>query len=323
MARGTRAGLLTIVIAALAASGPGCAAQPAAETPGAQLKQPNAAKLPKGWTAETRKVKAATPKGEQEKEITYYKNSIGMEMGLIRAGEFMMGGDESPEQVALKCGVQSDEDLFQAEQPQHRVRITRPFYMGKYLVTQSQWRTVMGKNPSYFKGEENPVETVSWTDAVEFCKKLSAKEGVTYRLPTEAEWEYACRAGTTTPFYFGGTLSTEEANYDGDYTYGNGREGKDRQETTPVGSFAPNAFGLYDMHGNLLEWCQDRFEPDYYWNSPTQDPTGPATGKLRAARGGSMETGPVFCRSAFRVGAPESLKVAHVGFRVVCDGAAR
>jgi len=313
-------------MAALGVSVRAHAAEPASGTPDAQLKPWDATKQPRGWTAETHKIKIATPKGELEKEITCYKNSMGMEFVLIPEGEFMMGGDEPPEQVALKCGTQGDATLFQPEQPQHRVRITKPFYMGKYLVTQSQWQAVMGDNPSHFKGEEKPVEMVSWADAVEFCKKLSEKDGVTYRLPTEAEWEYACRAGTTTPFYFGETLSTDESNYDGDYSYGSGRKGQNRQKTTPVGSFAPNAFGLCDMHGNLLEWCQDWFEPDYYWNSPTEDPTGPAkgkSGKLHVLRGGSMESSPEFCRSAFRVGAPEVLKQPSVGFRIVCDGAAR
>ena len=204
-------------------------------------------------------------------------------------------------------------EWFQNEQPQHRVKITKPFYMGVYVVTQAQYEAVMGANPSYFKGESNPVEKVSWNDAVEFCKKLSAKTGQTVRLPTEAEWEYACRAGTTTPFNTGETISTDQANYNGNFTYGSGSKGEYRQKTVAVGSFAPNALGLYDMHGNVWEWCQDWYDAGYYKNSPTDDPPGPEKGESRVLRGGSWNSDPRSCRSAVRSrGVPGTASTASV-----------
>jgi formylglycine-generating enzyme required for sulfatase activity len=164
-------------------------------------------------------------------------NGASLKLLLIPAGQFMMGGDETPEQVARKCGGEKAmADWFQNEQPQHQVKITRPFYMGVYLVTQAQYEAVMGNNPSFFKGESLPVEQVSWNDAVEFCKKLSAKTGQTVRLPTEAEWEYACRAGTTTAFNTGETISTEQANYNGNFTYGSGRKGKTEVRLCQLGA---------------------------------------------------------------------------------------
>lgn len=136
--------------------------------------------------------------------------------------------------------------------------------MDKYDVTQAQYQAIMGTNPSNFKGDDLPVEQVSWNDAVEFCRKLSAKTGREYRLPTEAEWEYAARAGTTTPFAFGDTVTPDIANYDGDYPYGDAPRGTNRQTTTPVGSLgAANGFGLYDMQGNVWEWCLDYWHDNY------------------------------------------------------------
>ncbi|MFM5961732.1 MAG: formylglycine-generating enzyme family protein, partial [Dolichospermum sp.] len=155
-------------------------------------------------------------------------------------------------------------------------------------------------NPSRFEGANRPVEQVSWYEAVEFCARLSRIENKVYRLPTEAEWEYACRAGTTTPFYCGETISTDLANYDGDYTYGDGLKGVDRQQTTGVGSFPSNPFGLYDMHGNVWEWCEDTWH-DNYKNAPTD---GTAWADLsdnrKVLRGGSWYLHPVSCRSASR-----------------------
>jgi serine/threonine-protein kinase len=170
-------------------------------------------------------------------------NSIGMEMVYVPAGSFIMGSENG------------DSD----EKPMHRVTISSGFYMGRYEVTQAQWQAVMGTNPSDFKGCDNcPVEQVSWDDAQEFIRQMNARgDGYTYRLPTEAEWEYACRAGTTTAFAYGDLLSSEQANFDGKHPYGGASKGVYRQKTTLVGSFQPNAFGLYDMHGNVWEWCQD------------------------------------------------------------------
>ena len=158
--------------------------------------------------------------------------------------------------------------------------------MGVHQVTQAQWQAVMGANPSHFKGESNlPVENVSWDECVAFCEALGKKDGKPYRLPTEAEWEYACRAGTTTPFHFGGTITVNQANYDGNYTYGNGKKGVYRQKTTPVGSFPANAWGLFDMHGNVWEWCADWYGP--YPEEELKDPQGFVGGDRRVCRGGS------------------------------------
>ena len=238
-----------------------------------------------------------------------FTNSIGMKLVYIPPGEFMMG---SPSKE-LQRG--SDEG------PQHQVKITSGFYMGTTEVTQFQYEQIMNKNPSHFKGQNNPVEMVSWYDVVEFCKKLSEKEGKTYRLPTEAEWEYACRAGTTTPFYTGETISTDQANYDGNYFYGNGAKGVCRKRTIDVGSFPPNAFGLYDMHGNVKEWCQDWYDGNYYSTSPTTDPQGPFPGfdRMRVIRGGSWCNVPWGCRSADRVQGKPVDRGSSGGFRILLD----
>jgi formylglycine-generating enzyme required for sulfatase activity len=165
-------------------------------------------------------------------------------------------------------------------------------------VTQAQWQAVMGYNPSYFKGDDRPVEKVSWGDCQEFCLiHLAARDGKRYRLPTEAEWEYACRAGTTTPFSFGETISTDQANYDGNYTYGKGKKGTYRQQTTMVGSFPPNAWGLFDMQGNVWEWCQDGYGP--YPLRGNEDPLL-KDGLPRVLRGGSWDYYPRGCPPASR-----------------------
>ena len=176
------------------------------------------------------------------------------------------------------------------------MRITKPFYLGKYLVTQEQWEAVMGNNPSRFKGPKNPVETVSWDDCQQFLDKLNAKVGVRggkFQLPTEAQWEYACRAGSTTTYCFG-----DDESGLGEYAwYATNSGGR----THPVGEKKPNAWGLYDMHGNVWEWCQDWYDGSYYANSPTDDPTGPTTGSSRVFRGGSWRERARGCRSALRV----------------------
>ena len=174
--------------------------------------------------------------------------------------------------------------------------------MGKYEVTQEEYQAIMNENPSHFKGPKLPVEGLYWSDAKEFCRKLSAKEGKTYRLPSEAEWEYACRAGTATPFHFGATSSTDQVNYDGDYPYGNGKKGLARKKPTEVGSFAANKFGLHDMHGNVLEWCEDWFNKDEYQRGNCKDPRGPLQGSLsgEVARGGGFRNAAKDCRAAAR-----------------------
>ena len=190
---------------------------------------------------------------------------------------------------------------------QHEVSITKPFYLGVYVVTQAEYEKVMGNNPSWFsaKGDgkdkvkdmdtgQFPVEKVSWDDAVAFCKKLSElpeekKAGRVYRLPTEAEWEYACRAGTKTAFHYGDSLSSKQANFNGNFPYGGADKGPYLGRTAKVGSYAANAFGLYDMHGNVWEWCQDWYDENYYKNSPKEDPPGPAQGLHRVVRGGGWD----------------------------------
>jgi formylglycine-generating enzyme required for sulfatase activity len=186
--------------------------------------------------------------------------------------------------------------------------------MGVYTVTQEEWQAVMGNNPSKFKGEKNlPVERVSWDDCQEFIKKLREKDKKPYRLPTEAEWEFCCRAGTTTPFHFGETISTDQANYNGEI-YGNEKKGVPRGKTIPVGSFPANAFGLHDMHGNVFQWCQDGVG-DYPPNDVV-DPQGPEKSISRMLRGGSWDGSPRACRSAYRGRHEPGLRSDHIGLRV-------
>jgi formylglycine-generating enzyme required for sulfatase activity len=226
-------------------------------------------------------------------------NSIGMKLRLIPAGEFMMGspGTESG---------RSDNEI------QHRVSITKPFYLGVTEVTQEQYQKVMGTNPSQFKGPQNPVEEVSWADAVEFCRKLSAMPaektaGHVYRLPTEAEWEYACRSGTTTAYGFG-----DDASRLGDYGW---FEGNWDSKTPPVGEKKPNGWGLYDMHGNVFEWCQDWY--GVYPSGSATDPTGATSGSLRVYRGGSWASLARSCRSAIRSRFSPGYRNNDLGFRVL------
>jgi len=236
------------------------------------------------------------------KEIT---NSIGMKLVLIPKGTFMMGSPESEE------GRQKDET-------QHEVTISKDYYLGVYEVTQAQYEKVMGKNPSYFQGpkvgNENadlPVENVSWDAAVEFCKKLSdlpeeKKAGRVYRLPTEAEWEYACRACSKTAYAF-----DDEAGLLPEYGWFK-RNSSDRIHT--VGLLEPNAWGLYDMHGNVWEWCSDRYSE--YPKGAVSDPTGPRKGWDRVSRGGSWYFDAAICRSAIRYRYDPSLRYRFFGFRV-------
>ena len=253
--------------------------------------------------------KAATSPGSEPNvpggmEVT---NSIGMKLRLIPAGEFMMGSPET------------ESDRLDTE-TQHRVSITKPFYLGVTEVTQEQYEKVMGTNPSnfYFLGPQNPVENVSWTDAVEFCRKLSAMPaektaGHLYRLPTEAEWEYACRAGTTTAYGFGDDLSPlERRSRVGDYGW---FEDNSDSTTHPVGEKKPNAWGLYDMHGNVYEWCQDRYG-DYPSGSAT-DPTGATSGSYRVFRGGGWYDYAGYCRSASRDWGTPVNRGSLLGFRVL------
>ncbi len=240
---------------------------------------------------------------DQKQLVLDLGGGVTMELLLIPPGEFQMGSPDSESQREADEG------------PQHRVRITKPFYIAQCEVTQAQWQAVMGSNPSRFKGDGNlPVETVSWDDCQEFRRKLSQHVGREVRLPTEAEWEYACRAGTTTPFHFGDTISTDQANYAGNYVYGTGREGQYREKTVPVGSFPANAWGLHDMHGNVWEWCQDRYGE--YPSGAQVDPAGPASGGHRVFRGGSWNNLLRNCRSAIRYSFTPDHRYDRVGFRV-------
>jgi formylglycine-generating enzyme required for sulfatase activity len=241
-----------------------------------------------------------------------FVNSVGMKFGLISPGSFMMGG--SPHEIG------QDPD----EQPQHVVQISKPFYMQITEVTQNQWVAVMGDNPSFFTdcGGDCPVEQVSWEDCQRFIRMLNEREKTDrYRLPTEAEWEYACRSGTTTAFAFGDTLSADQANYDGNYPYSLSSLGVDsspgayRRKTVRVGRFPPNAWGLRDMHGNVWEWCQDWY--GNYQPQAVTDPTGPVSGSCKVIRGGGWNYFGRLCRSAFRSNNLPSFAHSSVGFRVV------
>jgi formylglycine-generating enzyme required for sulfatase activity len=231
-----------------------------------------------------------------------FTNAIGMKFVWIPAGNFVMG---SPKQEKERA----ESEL------QHKVTLTKGFYMGAYTVTQEEWQALMGNNPSRFSGQKNlPVEQVTWDECQQFAKKMREKDKKPYRLPTEAEWEFACRAGTTTPFYFGENISTELVNYNGDHTYADGKKGVDRKKTTPVGSFPANAWGLYDMHGNVWNWCEDWHGE--YAKKDVADPKGPDTGNMRVLRGGSWYYEPGYCRSAHRHSGDPDVRYGNVGFRL-------
>ena len=249
------------------------------------------------------------------------KNSIGMEFVNIPAGEFMMGSSDAEVDEAFyeckKFVAECQRESFTREMPKHKVTIKESFWMGKFEITQGQWQAVMGTNPSYFEdcGANCPVEQVSWDDIQIFLKRLNSRDTqFEYRLPTEAEWEYAARAGTTTAFSFGDSLNSTQANFDGNYPYAS-TKGKYIHKTVKVGSYQPNAFGLYDMHGNVWEWCQDWYGK--YSSESVTDPTGESSGSYRVIRGGSWNFGAVRLRSAYRFFNSPSYRYAAFGFRVV------
>jgi len=226
-----------------------------------------------------------------------------MKLVRIPAGEFMMGSPDA------------DSAARDAEKPQHRVRITKPFYLGMYEVTQAQYEQVMGNNPSYHKasGSEAPVDRATWEEADEFCWELSdlpeeIKMGRRYRLPTEAEWAYAARAGSTGTYCYG-----DDESLLGDYAWWDENAGA---KTHPVGQKKPNAWGLYDVLGNVREWCADWYQVDYYASSPTDDPTGPSTGLYRVERGAHWGASAAYIRSAIRTRAAPDYRSTGTGFRV-------
>ena len=274
-------------------------------------------------------------------------NSIGMKLVLIRAGNFRMGSPDS------------DKDAQAAEKPQHRVRIKNAFYLGKYEVTRGEFRKFVtatkyrtdaekdgkggwgytGKkgaeferkpeftwrNASFEQTDAHPVVNVSWNDAVAFCQWLNKKEGKTYRLPTEAEWEWSCRAGAIERWSSGdkedelkGSANIPDASLKAKLADANWAKNWDDGApfTSAVGKYKANKFGLHDMHGNVWEWCSDSYDERYYANSPTNDPQGPETGSPRVCRGGSWHDGPVLCRSAFRGWDSPWVRRFYLGFRL-------
>jgi uncharacterized protein (TIGR02996 family) len=273
-----------------------------------------------GWEERLRTLLAA----EVRPCVPEVVNSLGMRLALIPPGLFWMGGPLD------------ERSSYADERPRHAVELTHAFYLGVFPVTQGQYETVMGSNPSFFKWEQAgapvprlpknttdfPVENVSWADAAAFCQRLSKlptekKAGRSYRLPTEAEWEYACRAGTTTAFHFGNSGSATLANFDARSDYGAKEPESFLGRTCAVGSYLPNGFGLYDMHGNVNEWCSDWFSLGYYGRSPAQDPRGPRSGLKKALRGGCWNFFAENCRSAYRAANRRDEHRRYDGFRVV------
>ena len=240
---------------------------------------------------------------------------ITLEMVAIPGGTFLMGTED-------------EEDSFDDECPQHEVNVP-PFFIGKYPITQAQWQAIaitakididLETNPSNFKGDELLVERVNYYEAMEFCKRLSRETKREYRLPSEAEWEYACRAGTKTPFHFGETITGELANYNTSNFYADEPTGEYRQQTSPVGQFPFNAFGLYDMNGNVWEWCADTWH-DNYNGAPTDGSVWIKNGNYNRSplQGGSWGNSPSCCRSAYRSNMNRRYYSSKIGFRVVCD----
>ena len=282
--------------------------------------------MPDGTTSPTRRLVISRQSHRGQYFPEPLNETTHLDMMQILGGAFLMGS--LPDEL----------DNYSTEQPQHEVTVPS-FFMARTPITQSQWRAVaaysevesdLNPEPSSFKGDNRPVEQVNWDDATEFCRRLSQQTDRTYRLPSEAEWEYACRAGTPTPFHFGETLSDELANYcaqdreiDGTLykgAYGRGILGQYREETTEVGQFPANPFGLFDMHGNVWEWCEDDWH-DSYQGAPSDGTPWLDTERTEARRllrGGSWNYDPWYCRSACRYGSTRDIRVNDVGFRVCC-----
>jgi formylglycine-generating enzyme required for sulfatase activity len=272
---------------------------------------------------------AVQPVGAQSNQPRLVTNSIGMKLAPIPAGTFIMGSPRS----------EADRDQRETK---HEVTITKPFHMGVYEVKQSEYVQVMTglpdfQNRSVFKNPNNPVENVEWKMAKIFCERLTAisrekTDGRKYRLPTEAEWEYACRAGSTSAFHAGESLSSDQANFNGRYPAGKAAQGPYLRKPARVGSYKPNAFGLHDMHGNVSEWAADWYDPNYYEDSSEEDPLGPPFGVVATkfnnfgkqnffvvVRGGNWVDDGRACRSAYRFRAMPNTQYRIIGFRVVCE----
>ena len=236
----------------------------------------------------------------------------GIEFVWIPPGTFEMGSALRPEETQKRYGGMAA--LYRNEHPQHSVTITKGFWMSRYEVTRAQWESVTSNNPSQFKGPGRPVDSVMWVDCHEYLDSLNRTTGESFRLPTEAEWEYACRVGTTTEFYFGDSISRLK-----DYAW---YKDNSNGETHPVGLKKPNGWGLHDMYGNVSEWCQDYADNGYYANSPREDPKGPASGTDRIYRGGNWEGLVSWCRSAWRFGASPNYQgtaASRCGMRLCTD----
>ena len=268
-------------------------------------------KVSEGKQSPVESVKVAEKAQEQEKDIASprekFTNSIGMEFASIPAGKFLMG---SP----------ATEQERDPDETRHEVTLTHAFRLGVYEVTQAQYEQVMGENPSFSKGARLPVEQVSYLDALTFCRKLSdlpaeKAAGRKYRLPTEAEWEYGCRAGTSTAFHFGEELNGTHANCVGESPYGTTQKGPYLGKTSQVGSYPANAWGLHDMHGNVFEWCQDRYGD--YQKEVMIDPQGSIGGEDRVLRGGSWYDLGRYCRAGERDKGSPDARHSFCGFRLL------